>query len=111
MAPVFRGDNLGNVVALKNENTGNDEREIYLRIFAHAKDSIYLIDPETSKIIFANPKASEDTSYEIDELEGLDFKDLFLEEEKGAIQTTLEACLQWNTGVDPHTSSKTQNRS
>jgi PAS domain S-box-containing protein len=82
------------------------ERDIYLKIFEHSKDSIFLITPGTGAIVFANPRAVEDTSYEAEELNGLDFRTLFLPEDQAAINTLLETTLQWKTGVDPQRNLK-----
>ena len=93
-----------NVVALRKDPPSAEpvsESEIYLKIFEHSKDSVFLIDSERGGILFANPRATEDTSYEAAELKGLDFKSLFLPEEQAAIGTLLETTLQWNVGVDP----------
>lgn len=88
-------------------NSGaSSEKDIYLRIFEHSKDSVFLITPETGQIVFANPKAVEDTSYEAPELDGLDFRSLFLPEDQAAINTLLETTLQWKTGVDPQRNLK-----
>lgn len=91
---------------LEKEESFPSEKEIFLRIFAHSKDSIYLVSPDTGRIVFANPKAVEDSSYEEHELLSMPFKELFLPDEQTAIQTILEVTSKWNQGVDPERTLK-----
>lgn len=81
--------------------TQSGERAAYERIFAHSQDMVFLVDPGTEKIVFANPKAIEDTSYEAEEIESLPFSELFPEEDREAIKSLLDATHQFKTGVDP----------
>jgi|GEM_PF-4833240 len=101
---------MSNVVALKRPEEAAaepiSEKDIYLRIFANSKDSVFLVEPGTYTIIFANPHAVEDTSYEATELVGLKIQDLFLPDEQAAITTLLDTTMQWNTGTDPQRTLK-----
>lgn len=78
----------------------NSERDLYSKIYSNSQDSVFLITKE-GKVSFANPRAVEDTSYEMEELQGIDFRSLFLPEEQGAIDTLLAATIDFNNGTDP----------
>jgi len=78
------------------------ERELYARIYSNAQDSVFLLDSDSGKIIFANPRTTEDTSYELEELlQDFSFRNLFLPEDQPAIDTLLQSTVQWNAGTDP----------
>lgn len=54
----------------------SETEEKYRLLFEHANDAIFLIDPETTKILDCNKKASEMDGYSIDELKNMKIIDL-----------------------------------
>lgn len=76
-------------------------REIYQKLFAHTKDAVFLLDAKTYQIRFSNPAATEETAFSDTELSQKDFRDLFLAEDRQALQTLLDATLEWKAGSDP----------
>src|SRR2546430_1887936 len=77
------------------------ERDLYAKIYANSQDSVFLLEPGSGQILFVNPRAVEDTSYEIEELLELKFNALFLPEDQEAVTTLLKATVEWNNGIDP----------
>lgn len=76
------------------------ERDLLSKLYANSQETVLILGAD-QKILLANPRAEEDTSYPVDELLGKAFVDLFLPEETQAIVTLLEATLQWQSGTDP----------
>ena len=77
------------------------ERALYEKLYSSSQESVFLIGVEDSKIIFANPRAVQDTGFERTELLGLPFEEFFLPTERTAIQTMLESTVKWSSGSDP----------
>ena len=88
-------------ISAADSSASQAERTLYSKIYANAPESVFLIEPQGAVITFANPKAQEDTSYELEELTGLDFKTLFFQEDLEAIEALLQATQQWKSGSDP----------
>ncbi|MEF9426239.1 MAG: PAS domain S-box protein, partial [Candidatus Mariimomonas ferrooxydans] len=63
----------------------------YRLLFEHANDAIYLIDPDTTKILDCNKKASEMDVYSIDELKKMKIIDLHPENEHLIVLEKLKA--------------------
>ncbi|MEK6705334.1 MAG: PAS domain S-box protein [Bdellovibrionota bacterium] len=72
-----------------------------LDIFKYSQDSVFAVDPETGVIIHSNPKATEDTNFEPQELSGLEFKQLFMPEEQDSVVIFLKSTSEFKTGFDP----------
>lgn len=72
-----------------SERAVKDAEEKYRSLFNNALDAIYLIEHQTKNILDCNIKATEMTGYDNDELKEISFFDLFLNNEKGIIETKL----------------------
>lgn len=71
------------------------------RVFEKSSSSIFVLSSEGYQIIFSNPRSEEDTYIETENLIGLKFPTLFLEEDQPAINTVLSTTIEWGTGTDP----------
>ncbi|MFA4851380.1 MAG: PAS domain-containing sensor histidine kinase [Bacteroidales bacterium] len=72
------------------EESVKDAEEKYRSLFNNAYDAIYLIEHQTQKILDCNIKASEMIGYNLEELQGMTFFDLFLNNEKNILRTKLK---------------------
>ncbi len=81
---------------------GNAPSEIdrFRELFRYSSEADYFISAQ-GVILLANPKSEEVTNYEIAELEGMKFRDLFTPEDQGAMDTLITSTLQWQSGIDP----------
>ncbi len=67
------------------EESLRNEEEKYRSLFENANDAIYLIDPQSAKIIECNKKATEMDGYSIDELKLMTVMDLHPSDERDAL--------------------------
>ncbi len=72
-----------------SERAVKDAEEKYSRLFNNAYDAIYLIEHQTKKILDCNIKAVEMIGYDKNELQGMSFFDLFLNNEKTILESKL----------------------
>ncbi len=71
----------------------------YRLLFEHANDAIYLIDPETTKILDCNKKASQMDGYSIDELKKMEITDLHPKSEHQIVSEKLKEVSHKNSAL------------
>ncbi|GAB4536828.1 MAG: hypothetical protein Fur0020_05100 [Thermodesulfovibrionia bacterium] len=78
-------------LALKERELSLRESEArYRTLFEMDNDAIYLIDPETYRIVDCNKKAGELLGYRLDEIKQMDFKDIHAPDEFDLVLQRLE---------------------
>jgi diguanylate cyclase (GGDEF)-like protein/PAS domain S-box-containing protein len=96
----------------KAEKTILDSEKKYRSLFENAADAMYLIDPETQKIIDCNRKASILTGYPLTELKAMTLLDLHPTEEQDVVaqilkKLTLSGSLSAISGINQLTKDGT----
>ncbi len=77
----------------RNEKALQESEKRYRSLFDQANDAIYLINPQTGKIIDCNKKAAEMDGYSIEELKGMITIDIHPPDEKNTIPEMLKEVL------------------
>jgi diguanylate cyclase (GGDEF)-like protein/PAS domain S-box-containing protein len=71
----------------KMEDALRESRNKYRTLFRNATDAIYLIDPDTQKIVDCNPTAAKTTGYTVRQLRTMTVSELHAADEEGIVST------------------------
>jgi len=70
------------------------------KVFEFSNELVFLIEPQTAKIQFANPKAIRSTLFDQEELLKMNFSDLLLKKEHKKFKALIKTTLHWNSGEE-----------
>jgi len=76
---------IGGRVQRKTDEKARDREVSFYNIFEHANDALYLVDPETARIMNSNNKAAEMTGYTVAELTKMTVMELHPEDERARL--------------------------
>ena len=102
IAKIIGGDiDKVNLELREAEESLRSQEEKYRSLFENANDAIYLIDPQSAKIIECNKKATEMDGYSIDELKLMTVMDLHPSDERDKFKDILiKGSLSGFTGLN-----------
>jgi len=84
----------------RSDPRGVLQLDFYTKAYACSTDSVLLVEPGSFRVVYANPHLEKKSGYCQDELVGLDFRHLFVSEDRLDIANLFQSTLEWEKGRD-----------
>jgi len=79
----------------RSDPRGVLQLDFYTKAYACSTDSVLLVEPGSFRVVYANPHLEKESGYCQDELVGLDFRHLFVSEDRLDIANLFQSTLEW----------------